>query len=58
MILGKDQKDAEARRDIWLSENSAIRILRVHGATQEPASWLTRLGGRNVPRVSIVVEYE
>jgi len=58
MILGKDRRDVEARRDEWLSENPAIRVLRVHRPKREPESLLTLLGGRDVPRVSITVEYE
>jgi hypothetical protein len=58
MILGRDNDDAEAWRDRWLSDNPSIKVLRVHHATREPETWLTRLGGRNVPRVSITVEYE
>jgi len=58
LILGRDNDDAEAWRDRWLSENPSIKILRVHHPRPEPETWLTRLGGRNVPRVSITVEYE
>jgi hypothetical protein len=58
MILGRDNDDAEAERDQWLSENPAIKVLRVHHPKQEPETWLTRFGGHNVPRVSITVEYE
>jgi hypothetical protein len=58
MILGRDNDDAEAGRDRWLSENPSIKVLRVHHPQREPDTWLTRLGGRNVPRVSITVEYE
>jgi hypothetical protein len=58
MILGKDRRDVEARRDEWLSENPEIRVLRMHRPKREPESLLTRLGGRDVPRVSITVEYE
>jgi hypothetical protein len=58
MILGRDNDDAEACRDRWLSENPSIKIVRVHHPKPEPETWLTRLGGRNVPRVSITVEYE
>jgi hypothetical protein len=58
MILGNDRRDVEARCDEWLSENPAIRVVRVHRPRREPDSWLTRLGGRDVPRVSITVEYE
>ena len=58
IILGKDRRDVEARRDEWLSENPEIRVVRVHRPMREPDSWLTRLGGRDIPRVSITVEYE
>jgi hypothetical protein len=58
VILGRDTDDAEAWRDRWLSENPSIKVLRVHHPRREPETWLTRLGGRNVPRVSITVEYE
>jgi len=58
MILGKNRRDVEARRDEWISENPGITVVRVHRPKREPESWLTRLGGRDVPRVSIIVEYE
>jgi len=58
MILGKNKRDVEARRDEWISENPEIKVVRVHRPKREPESWLTRLGGRDVPRVSIIVEYE
>jgi hypothetical protein len=58
LILGKDRRDAEAQRDRWLSENPAIKVLRVHPPRQTPPTLLTRLGGRNVPRVFIAVDYE
>ena len=58
MILGKNRRDVEARRDEWISENPEIRVVRVHRPKREPESWLTLLGGRDVPRVSIIVEYE
>lgn len=58
MILGKNRRDVEARRDEWISGNPEIRVVRVHRPKREPESWLTLLGGRDVPRVSIIVEYE
>ena len=58
LILGIDKQDAERRLDIWLAENPAIKVLRVHQPKPEPHNLLTRLGGRNVPRFSITVEYE
>ena len=38
--------------------NPHITVIRVHRAKREPESFLTLLGGRHVPRVSIIVEYE
>jgi hypothetical protein len=58
IILGRDRRDAEAQRDRWLAEHPDFKILRVHAPTQEPRTLLTRIGGHNVPRVSIQVEYE
>jgi hypothetical protein len=58
VFLGTDSDDAEAVRDRWLSENPTIKVLRVHPPRWEPKSLLVRLGGRNVPRVSITVDYE
>ena len=58
VILGIDAQDAERRLNIWLAENPAIKVLRVNQPKREPHNWLTRLGGKNVPRFSITVEYE
>jgi hypothetical protein len=58
IILGRDRSDAEAQRDRWLAEHPEFKIVKVHSPTQEPRTLLMRLGGHNVPRVSIKVEYE
>jgi hypothetical protein len=58
MILGKNRRDLEARRDEWISGNPHITVVRVHRPKREPESLLTLLGGRDVPRVSLIVEYE
>jgi hypothetical protein len=58
IVLGTDKRDVEAQRDRWLSENPAIKVLQVHEPRREPHNLLTRLGGKNVPRFSITVEYE
>jgi hypothetical protein len=58
VILGKNRRDAEMLCNEWLSENQEIRILRVHRPRREPRTLLTLLGGSNLPRVSIVIEYE
>jgi hypothetical protein len=58
VILGIDSRDVEAQRDLWLLENPGVKVLRVHPLTREPQRLLARLGSRNLPRVSITVDYE
>jgi hypothetical protein len=58
LILGTDKQDAEKQRDLWLSQNPALKVLRMHPVKLEPPTLLTRIGSRHVPRVSITVEYE
>jgi hypothetical protein len=58
VILGINRRDVEEQRDLWLSENPTIKVLRVHPLRREPQSLLARLGSRNFPRVSITVDYE
>lgn len=58
LILGTDSQDAENQKDLWLSQNPAIRVVKIHGVTPEPETLLTRIGRKHVPRVSIMVEYE
>jgi hypothetical protein len=58
LILGTDERDAEKYRDLWLSQNPSIKVIRIHGVKREPPNLLMRVGGKDVPRVSILVEYE
>jgi hypothetical protein len=58
LILGTDSHDAESQKNLWLLQNPAIRVVRIHGVTREPETLLTRIGRKHVPRVSIMVEYE
>jgi hypothetical protein len=58
MILGSDECDAEAQRDLWLKEHPDAKIIRVHSPKREPSNLLTRLGGKKIPRVSILIDYE
>lgn len=58
IVLGRDMREAQAERDKWLSEHPDIAVLQVHPPRTEPFTLLVRIGGRNVPRVSIEVEYE
>ena len=58
LILGTDIEDAETQRDLWLSQNPAVKVVKVHGVKPEPPTWLTLISSNHVPRVSITVEYE
>ena len=58
LILGTDKRDAEAQRDLWLSENPSIKVVKIHRVKREPQTLLTLIGSKHVPRVSIMVEYE
>jgi hypothetical protein len=58
LILGTDKRDAEEQRDLWLSENPSIKIVKIHRVKREPQTLLTLIGSKHVPRVSIMVEYE
>jgi|SRR5882724_3843695 len=58
LILGTDRRDAERQIDLWLAQNPEIKIIRIHEMRREPSSLLTFIGGRNVPRVSVTVEYQ
>jgi hypothetical protein len=58
LILGTDKRDAEEQRDLWLSENPSIRVIKLHRVKREPQTLLTLIGSKHVPRVSIMVEYE
>ena len=58
LILGTDKQDAEKQRDLWLSQNPALTVVRMHPVKLEPRTLLTRIGSKHVPHVSILVEYE
>ena len=58
LILGTDKRDAEEQRDLWLSENPSIKVVKIHRVKREPQTLLTLIGNKHVPRVSITVEYE
>lgn len=58
IILGTNQRDVEERRDVWLSENPEIKVVQIHPPRPEPWTLLMRIGGANIPRISIEIEYE
>jgi hypothetical protein len=55
IILGVNERDVVKQKDLWLSENPAIKVLTVHRIRREPRNLLSRLGG---PRFSVIVDYE
>jgi hypothetical protein len=57
IVLGRDAREAQAERDRWLLEHRNVEVLQEHPPRFEPATLLVRIGGRDVPRVSIEVEY-
>jgi hypothetical protein len=58
LILGTDRRDAENQKDLWLSQNPAIKVIKIHRVKREPPTLLARISAKHVPRVSIMVEYE
>lgn len=56
IILGRNQGHLVAERDRWLSEHPDFELLREHPPKAEQ-SLLARIGGKNVPQVSIELEY-
>ena len=57
IILGVDKHDAERQKDLWLAQNPNIKVIKIYPPKLEQ-NLLVRMGGRNVPRVSIAVDYE
>lgn len=58
LILGTDERDAEEQIDLWLSQNPAFKVIKIHAVKREPENLLTLIGRKHVPRVSVMVEYE
>jgi hypothetical protein len=57
IVLGRDAREAEAERDRWLSEHRDVEVIHEYPPRLEPTTLLVRIGGRNVPKVSIEMEY-
>jgi hypothetical protein len=55
IILGVNERDIVQQKDLWLSENPFIKVLKVHRIRREPRNLLSRLGG---PRFSVTIDYE
>jgi hypothetical protein len=55
-ILGVDERDLQIERSRWLTENPCIKVVETI-IRQEPPTLLTRIGGKRVPRLSMLVRY-
>ena len=58
MILGTDERDVEEQLSLWLKDKRRIKIKRVNPPQHERPTLLTRLGGKNDPHVSMLIDYE
>jgi hypothetical protein len=56
LILGVDEGDLQIEKGRWLTENPGIKIAETI-IRQEPPSLLARIGGKYVPRLSMLVRY-
>jgi len=57
VILGIDALDIQTQKDRWLAENPRFRITETSDIKPEPPSLLIRLGGKSVPRFSMLLRY-
>jgi hypothetical protein len=57
LILGTDARDIEEQKQRWLVENPQIEVIGSGDVRPEPASLLIRLGGKRVPRFSVLLQY-
>ena len=56
LILGTDGRDAENQRDLRLSQNPGIKIVKIHRVKRDPPKLLTLIRRKHGPRVSITLE--
>jgi hypothetical protein len=57
-ILGKNEDDLIKQREMWVAGNPGVIVIWASAPSPEPRTLLVRLGGKNVPKVSMVIEYE
>jgi hypothetical protein len=57
LILGTDAHDIEEQKQRWLVENPQIEIIESGDIRREPSSLLIRLGGKRIPRFSVLLQY-
>lgn len=56
LILGRDLRVIEHQKQQWLSENPGVRVI-AENVRREPRTLLTRIGGKRVPRFSLLLHF-
>jgi hypothetical protein len=56
LILGVDERGLEIEKSRWLTENPSIKVVEII-IQKEPPCLLARIGGKYVPRVSMLVRF-
>jgi len=56
LILGVDEGDLQIEKSRWLTENPSIKVVEII-IQKEPPGLLARIGGKCVPRVSMLVRF-
>jgi hypothetical protein len=56
LILGVDEHDLQIEKSRWLTETPCIKVVETI-IQQEPPSLLVRIGGKDVPRLSMLLRY-
>jgi hypothetical protein len=56
LILGVDERGLEIEKSRWLTENPSIKVVETI-IQKEPPCLLARIGGKYVPRVSMLVRF-
>jgi hypothetical protein len=56
LILGVEERGLQIEKSRWLTENPGIKIVETI-IQQEPPSLLARIGGKHIPRLSMLVRY-
>jgi hypothetical protein len=56
LILGVDERDLQIEKSRRLTENPGVKLVETI-IQQEPPSLLARIGGKKVPRLSMLVRY-
>jgi hypothetical protein len=56
LILGVDERDLQIEKSRWLTENPGVQIVETIIQPERP-NLLARIGGKHIPRFSMLVRY-